>query len=499
MALYHFHVTQVKRSAGSSAIAAAAYRAGERLYSERYDEVNDYTHKGGVIHSEILLPDHAPREYLDRQTLWNAVEAAEKRPDAQLAYSFDIALQNELSPEENLQLARQFIVENFVSRGMICDLAFHDPDREPSGISNPHIHVLCPIRPLNPDGTWGVKQRSVPVLDDQGERVWDEKNHRWKVTSEDTTDWGHTETLEEWRKAWCELCNKKFAEKGLDVRIDHRSYLRQGVDLLPQIHEGPAVRAMEAKGIHTEKGDHNREIRAVNAMLKELGRKLNLLLGWIRSAREKFTQESTEEPDLMEFILRYIDLMNSGAQNYSRYGRQRAGITTLQDANKIRNYLLSTGIRTPSQMEAHLQELKASTDSLKAKINEKKERIRMLKEVIGQADIYRQTRPLAEKLNGMHFKKSREKFEQEHVPQLKQYRRARRILQENGMPEEYDSAVVRKWRKELDALEQERMGLSAELTPIWEEKNTLLHIRYCVNAAMNADTRTQTRSNTIEI
>lgn len=151
MALFHLSVTQTKRSAGQSAIASAAYRAGERLYSEYYGEYSDYTRKGGVICSDILLPSYAPPEYADRQTLWNAVEKAERGKNAQLAYSFDIALQNEFSLEENIALARQFLLENFVSRGMVVDFAVHQPDREDGGIPNPHFHVLCPIRPIELD------------------------------------------------------------------------------------------------------------------------------------------------------------------------------------------------------------------------------------------------------------------------------------------------------------------------------------------------------------
>ena len=173
MALFHLSVTQTKRSAGQSAIASAAYRAGERLYSEYYGEYSDYTRKGGVICSDILLPSHAPPEYADRQTLWNAVEKAERGKNAQLAYSFDIALQNEFSLEENIALARQFLLENFVSRGMVVDFAVHQPDREDGGIPNPHFHVLCPIRPIEQNGKWGLKQRRVYELDEDGNRIRD--------------------------------------------------------------------------------------------------------------------------------------------------------------------------------------------------------------------------------------------------------------------------------------------------------------------------------------
>ena len=248
MALFHLSVTQTKRSAGQSAIASAAYRAGERLYSEYYGEYSDYTRKGGVICSDILLPSHAPPEYADRQTLWNAVEKAERGKNAQLAYSFDIALQNEFSLEENIALARQFLLENFVSRGMVVDFAVHQPDREDGGIPNPHFHVLCPIRPIEQNGKWGLKQRRVYELDEDGNRIRD-ADGKFVFNAVPTTDWGSPETLEYWRQTWAELCNAKFAEKGLDVRIDHRSYERQGVDLLPTIHEGATVRAMEKKGI----------------------------------------------------------------------------------------------------------------------------------------------------------------------------------------------------------------------------------------------------------
>ena len=232
MALFHLSVTQTKRSAGQSAIASAAYRAGERLYSEYYGEYSDYTRKGGVICSDILLPSHAPPEFADRQTLWNAVEKAERGKNAQLAYSFDIALQNEFSLEENIALARQFLLENFVSRGMVVDFAVHQPDREDGGIPNPHFHVLCPIRPIEQNGKWGLKQRRVYELDEDGNRIRDQ-NGEFVFNAVPTTDWGSPETLEHWREAWAEMCNAKFAEKGIDVRIDHRSYERQGVDLLP--------------------------------------------------------------------------------------------------------------------------------------------------------------------------------------------------------------------------------------------------------------------------
>ena len=118
------------------------------------------------------MPSHAPPEYADRETLWNAVEKAERGKKAQLAYSFDIALQNEFSMQENIALARQFLLENFVSRGMVVDFSVHSPDKEDGGISNPHFHVMCPIRPIESDGSWGNKQRREYVLTSMVSAFW---------------------------------------------------------------------------------------------------------------------------------------------------------------------------------------------------------------------------------------------------------------------------------------------------------------------------------------
>ena len=289
MALYHLTVSQIRRSAGQSAIAAAAYRAGECLYSDYYGEYSDYTRKGGVICSEILLPPHAPLEYQDRATLWNTVEQVEKHKKAQLAYSFDIALQNELSMEENIALAREFVQRCLVDKGMVADFAVHAPDKEDGGIPNPHFHVMTTMRPINPDGTWGQKQRREYVLDDEGNRVLD-RNGKPMFNAVPTTDWGSPETLEEWREAWCRMVNEKFAKKGLDVRIDHRSYVRQGIDLIPTVHEGPTVRQMEAKGIRTDKGELNRWIKATNRLMLDIKKKIKSLFGWISEVKEELSK-----------------------------------------------------------------------------------------------------------------------------------------------------------------------------------------------------------------
>ena len=288
IALFHFHVTQIKRSTGQSAVAAAAYRSGEKLHSEYYGEDSDYTRKGGVICSEILLPAHAPQEYADRETLWNAVEKVERGKKAQLAYSFDIALQNEFSMEENINLARQFLLEQFVRRGMIVDFAVHSPDKEDGGISNPHFHVMCPIRPIEPNGKWGNKQRREYVLDEDGNRIPDGTGD-YVFNAVPTTDWGSPETLEHWRQTWEELCyqlshirnGKSHIQKSLAVwkpemeryaglvqQIKEKSKERKS--LVAEKKELPVYRVMRHKALAvriTELTEDLEELRSEKSLL----------------------------------------------------------------------------------------------------------------------------------------------------------------------------------------------------------------------------------------
>ena len=467
-------MTQIKRSAGQSAVAAAAYRAGEKLHSEYYGEDSDYTRKGGVICSEILLPLHAPSEYADRETLWNAVEKAERGKKAQLAYSFDIALQNEFSMQENIDLARQFLLEQFVSRGMVADFAVHQPDKEDSGISNPHFHVMCPIRPIEPDGKWGKKQRREYVLDEHGERVLDEAGN-YVFNAVPTTDWGKPETLEAWRQAWADLCNAKFAEKGLDCRIDHRSFARQGVEQIPTQHEGPTVRAMEAKGIRTNKGDLNRVIRKTNALMREAKEKIAALIGWLRDVKAELAKP--QPPMLNDLLALHCANRNKGA--YSN----KAKNTNLQRYAEAFSFLQSKNLYTVDDLETTLHTMQDKIDTLKNSASAKQAHIKEVNELLRMVDYYKSGKPAADKLKSIRFEKSRRKYKAEHDEELRTFYMAERKLKphfKNG------KLPITAWRTEHDRLEQEYATGQAELSPIYAEVKKLWQIKYKVEQVVRA-------------
>ena len=481
IALFHFHVTQIKRSAGQSAVASAAYRAGEKLHSEYYGEDSDYTRKGGVICSEILLPSHAPSEYTDRETLWNAVEKAERGKKAQLAYSFDIALQNEFSMQENIDLARQFLLEQLVSRGMVADFAVHQPDKEDSGISNPHFHVMCPIRPIESDGSWGNKQRREYALDEHGERVLDEAGN-YVFNAVPTTDWGTPETLETWRQAWAGMCNAKFAEKGLDCRIDHRSFARQGVEQIPTQHEGPTVRAMEAKGIRTDKGDLNRYIRKTNALLREAKEKIAALIGWMKDVKAELAKPQT--PMLNDLLALHCANRNKGA--YSN----KAKNANLQRYAEAFSFLQSKNLYTVDDLETTLHTMQDKIDTLKKSASAKQTRIKEVDELLRMVDYYKSSKSAADKLKSIRFEKSRQKYKTEHDDELRTFYMAERKLK----PYFKDGKLpITAWCRERERLEQEYKDIQTELSPLYADVKRLWAIHYNIYEVQHEQERQQTQ------
>lgn len=475
MALFHFHVTQIKRSAGQSAIASAAYRSGEKLFSEYYGEYSDYTKKGGVVCSDLLLPAHVPPQYKDRQTLWNALEKAERGKKAQLAYSFDIALQNELSLEENIALARQFLEKEFVSRGMVVDFAVHQPDKEKDGIPNPHFHVLCPIRPILPDGTWGNKQKRVYELDEFGNRKKNEKGQDI-FNAVPTTDWGSPDTLEHWRKSWADLCNAKFEEKNLSCRIDHRSYERQGIELLPYVHEGPTVQAMERKGIRTEKGEFNRWIKATNALIRELRNKITSLIGWLKEVKAEL--DKPREHDLIALLNRYYSYRSHNA--YS----QKGVIHNLKEMNETYQYLNENQLFTLEDLEHRVESQQSTVESLKQKLDRQTDRMKELRRLNSDLDTYERLKPVYDKLQTFKFKRSREKFKEEHEGDLRLFYIVRRRLKEEFKEDKPDRKKIVTEYARLEAAHEKTY---ARFQPIREEFQRLWRIRSNLRSALQLE------------
>ena len=309
MAIYHLEAKVVSRGAGRSAVAASAYLSCSRLYND-YDGIqHDYTKKQGLVWQEVFLPEYAPQEWQDREKLWNAVEEVETAKDSRLAREFVVALPIELNREQQIELLQDFIREQFVSDGMCADAAIHDTDGH-----NPHAHILLTVRPLDEQGRWQYKTEKEYLCVRNGEERgftaaefklaqnegW-EKQYPYKVGKKKvymtpsiaeaqglvradkhpkstrygrqnpiSERWNSEEQFVEWRKAWADVSNRYLERYGHDERIDHRSNAARGLDEIPTIHEGVTARALERKGVIADRCEINRQIKADNALLREL-------------------------------------------------------------------------------------------------------------------------------------------------------------------------------------------------------------------------------------
>jgi len=268
MAIYHLSVKVISRSTGASALAAGAYRCAGRLYDERLNRHHDFTHKQDVIHSEVMVPEGAPERWKDREALWNKVELSEKRKDAQLAREVEFAIPREMTQAQGIELARDFVAQEFVSRGMVADLNIHW-DKGLDGEAKPHAHVMLTMREVEGQD-FGAKVRA----------------------------WNATSLVEHWREAWAVHVNERLAELDIDVRIDHRSLEAQGIDLEPQSKIGPAAQRIAGDGLEADRLQEHQQIA------RENGRRIiadpSIALDAITKQQATFTRQ-----DLARFIHRH--------------------------------------------------------------------------------------------------------------------------------------------------------------------------------------------------
>ena len=355
----------VSRGAGRSAVAASAYLSCSRMLNE-YDGVqHDYTRKQGLAWQAVFLPPMALPEWQDREKLWIAVEEAEKTKDSRLAREFVAALPVELSRQQQIALLQSFIREQFVAEGMCADVAIHDTDGH-----NPHAHILLTVRPLTETGAWQYKtEKEYLCIKDGEERGFTaaefksaqaegwEKQYQYKVDKKKvymapsqaekygygraskypkstkygrqnpiSARWNSEEQLLAWREAWATAANRCLELAGHDSRIDHRSHAERGLEERPTIHEGVVARAMEKKGIISDRCELNRQIKADNALLRELR-------GQVKKLAQTVKNTIPALAEAMENLRKNL-LLFCYQLGYLRKGKERlnASLNTLRPA-----------------------------------------------------------------------------------------------------------------------------------------------------------------------
>lgn len=254
MAIYHCTTKPISRSAGRSAVAAAAYRAGVELVDERTGQVHDYTRKQGVESATVLLPDGSSA---DRSELWNAAESAERRKDARTAREWIVALPAELTGEQRQALAHEFGSELARRYGVAVDVAIHQPDRE-GDQRNHHAHILTTTRQVSRGADGGLE------LGDKATLEQSDKKRREQGLG------ASRDEIKGIRARWAELANQALERAGHAERIDHRSYAEQGIDKVATTHLGPVATAMERRGEASDRGDLNRNAEQINRVAGEV-------------------------------------------------------------------------------------------------------------------------------------------------------------------------------------------------------------------------------------
>ena len=483
----HTHVDIVTRSSGGRVVAKAAYNARDRLRDERYGKLEDYTKRHDLVFSKIFLPEHIPKEFSNREYLWNEVEKIEKSKNSQLARNLLFTLPRELNEEDRIKLISEFIEENFTSKGMIADCNIHNPlasDNE----EQPHVHILLTLREIDSEGKWKPKCRKEYILDENGEKI-KLKSGNYKSRKVNLNDWNEPDKAKEWREDFSKKANEYLEKNGINKRIDPRTFEEQGREELPQIHLGTASYQMEKKGIATERGNHNRKIIAFNLEFKKLKEELSKLTSWIgslvgklQSKYDEYKQEKKDELEnkaelfnLYEYISIYHDLQGEKARALKPYASNKKMAADLRRFSKAIYYLRDNKLQTIADLQEKIGTLQAENKNINQQVKVKSKRIENLNKCFTYADIIKDNKATYEEWNNKTLFK--DSFYNSHKEEIDKYKRARAILEKiTGA-----SAIKSKdWQKEMKSLEDEITKLNKQSQTIKEEYENINHIKYAV-------------------
>ena len=483
----HTHVDIVTRSKGASVIAKAAYNARDKLQDEYYGKTHDYSKKTDLVFSKIFLPEHIPKEFSNREYLWNEVEKIEKSKNSQLARNLLFELPRELNEQDRIKLISEFIEENFTSKGMIADCSIHNPmasDHE----EQPHAHILLTLREMDSEGKWKPKCRKEYILDENGEKI-KLKSGNYKSREINLNDWTEADKAKEWRENFSKKANEYLARNNIAKRIDPRTFEEQGREELPQVHLGASSYQMEKKGIQTERGNQNRKIIALNLEFKKLKAELSKLTSWIGSLLgslqvkyDEYKQEKKEEYEnkaelfnLYEYISIYYDLQREKSRKLNHYASNKKIGADLRRFSKARIYLKDNNLETIADLQEKISTLQAKNKKISQDIKAKTARIESLNKCFTYADIIKDNKQVFEEWNSKSLFK--DSFYNSHKDEIDKYKRARAILEKiTG-----SSAIkIKDWKKEIQSLGSEISKLNRQSQSIKEEYESINHIKYAV-------------------
>lgn len=487
----HFNIRIVSRAKAESVVAAAAYQSGEKLFSEYDGQWKSDDHLERIVFKDILLPPNAPRAYADRQTLWNAVDASETKDNAQTARRFIITLPKELSIEDNIALIRNYCQTQFVDKGMIVDLAVHFEDSDPP---NPHAHLLCSMRSMDEQGHWNDKTKTAYALDENGNRIMG-KNGKWKRIRMDTVDWNDRKYCEIWRHEWEVQQNAALEQAGRTERVDMRSFKRQGIEMTPQVHLGPAAFALEKQGIHTELGNHNNAVKYINSLFSAVRHKLKAMREWMKELIETVSDhEKLESPGdfpLYQVLFAYYDLREKERWDWQSGARNKAGLNDFKEKTSLFAFLQEHDIRSINDFALLLNATSKKVREMDANRKSKEKRIRDIDAILDAVKTLKELHSIQDKYDNIFFKGQKEKYGTEHADELNRIKKAKRLLYKlsvtlpiNGKELRAESA---KLRGEVESMLPELESVKAELDKQMKVRSRIRKVMPEVLAFKNKD------------
>lgn len=470
----HFSISICSRGSGGSAVAGSAYASGERLYCEYDHHTKFYPDKEEqVVYKEVLLPTNAPEEFKDRQTLWNSVEAAEPNWNSQLARKIILALPKELSDEDNRKLLREYLEDQFVSKGMIADYAIHRTKENPDNI---HAHVMLTMRKLDEQGKWMPKSRKEYILDKDGNRV-PGKNGKPKTRKIFTTDWDDKGNAEKWRKEWETIQNRYLEKAGVKERISMDSFEKQGSDMVPQVHKGAAVCALEKKGVKTHIGDLSRAIEELNKLIRSVKEAIRKLDEWIKEIKAGAEQIEIEPREISLYQLCRIrfDEREKERKNWPHpYSVRKASFTDARKAIEIYSYIDVHNLRTIEDLEKRLAELSDSSGKLYNEKRSLSRRVSKHETTIQYLERKKELDPVYKKANRPGFGKK--KYREEHAAELEERNNVNKYLKTNHI----DEADVKSLKLEYENLKFDLEKTARTLEEVKKEMRVMKGIKYLI-------------------
>lgn len=482
MACPHYSISIVKRSMGDSAVAASAYQSRSDIFNDYRQQTEYYSRKKNhgkdIVHLEVMLPENAPQTYMDRGVLWNSVEQIEDQRNSQLARRIQLSLPNEVPREQWVPMLREYIQEQFISKGMCADVAIHFTEPPP----NPHAHILLTLRSIDEKGHWCPKYKKVPCTDQEGNVIHNEDG-TVKMRPENTNGWNDRGNAEIWRSAWAEKQNEYLERNASPVRVDLRSYKRQNILKIPTVHLGKDATALVQRGEYSYLNHLNEDIKEANGFLSVIQKAIGKITDYIektidRKLEDLDEKEMKKHPPIAGELYAWWSLRNEQRESWkSTSAKLKCSARDFNTVGDLVRFATERNLYTWEQISERLDQIESKSKNLRINLKKISKRSQDIREMLDADQTLKRLKTVH---NKSRFGFNKASFAQENETDLKEYNRAyATMMRLNNKSTKIDIEAL---TREMKELEEEKTKLEKKVEGMKPELSVLRKIRKCVNA-----------------